>query len=60
MFGGLANYVRAVQDLDFLSGLKNMFVFGIVQVPIMLGVAIALALLIFAISGPFLRRITSR
>ncbi len=53
VFGGLANYVRAVQDLDFLSGLKNMFVFGIVQVPIMLGVAIALALLLDQSKGFF-------
>ena len=53
MFGGLANYVRAVQDMDFLSGLKNMFVFGIVQVPIMLGVAIALALLLDQSKGLF-------
>ena len=53
VFGGVANYVRAVQDLDFLSGLKNMFVFGIVQVPIMLGVAIALALLLDQSKGFF-------
>ena len=30
VFGGLANYIRAVQDGDFLNGLKNMFVFGAV------------------------------
>src|SRR5690349_6411303 len=46
VFGGLANYVRAVQDGDFLNGLKNMFVFGAFQVPVMLGSAIALALLL--------------
>ena len=28
VFGGLANYIRAVQDTDFLVGLKNMFEIG--------------------------------
>src|ERR1700759_84581 len=46
VFGGLTNYLRAIQDGDFLNGLKNMLVFGVVQVPIMLGLAIALALLL--------------
>ena len=53
VFGGLANYIRAVQDFDFLNGLKNMFIFGVVQVPIMLGLAIALALLFDRSKGPF-------
>jgi multiple sugar transport system permease protein len=53
IFGGLANYVRAVQDGDFLNGLKNMFVFGIVQVPIMLGLAVVLALLLDRSRGVF-------
>lgn len=46
IFGGLANYIRAVQDTDFLNGLYNMFLFGIVQIPAMLGLAILLALLL--------------
>jgi len=46
IFGGLANYIRAVQDTDFLNGLNNMFLFGIVQIPAMLGLAILLALLL--------------
>jgi multiple sugar transport system permease protein len=46
IFGGLANYIRAVQDADFLNGLYNMFLFGIVQIPAMLGLAILLALLL--------------
>lgn len=53
VFGGLANYIRAVQDFDFLNGLKNMFIFGVVQVPIMLGLAIALALLLDRSKGVF-------
>jgi multiple sugar transport system permease protein len=55
VFAGLANYVRAVQDWDFLNGLKNMFVFGAFQVPIMLGLAIALALLLDQSRGIFMK-----
>jgi multiple sugar transport system permease protein len=55
VFGGLANYIRAVQDGDFLNGLKNMFVFGIVQVPVMLGLAILLALLLAESRGVFMK-----
>jgi multiple sugar transport system permease protein len=55
VFAGLANYVRAVQDWDFLNGLKNMFVFGAFQVPIMLGMAVALALLLDQSRGVFMK-----
>jgi multiple sugar transport system permease protein len=55
VFAGLANYVRAIQDWDFLNGLKNMFVFGAFQVPIMLGLAIALALLLDQSRGIFMK-----
>ena len=55
VFGGLPNYIRAVQDGDFLNGLKNMFVFGVVQVPIMLGLAIVLALLLAESRGVFMK-----
>jgi multiple sugar transport system permease protein len=55
IFGGLANYARAVQDADFLNGLKNMFLFGIVQIPVMLGLAILLALLLDQSRGIFVR-----
>jgi multiple sugar transport system permease protein len=54
-FGGLTNYIRAVQDGDFLNGLKNMFVFGVVQVPVMLGLAIVLALLLAESRGIFMK-----
>jgi multiple sugar transport system permease protein len=55
IFGGLANYARAVQDADFLIGLKNMFLFGIVQIPVMLGLAILFALLLDQSRGIFVR-----
>jgi len=54
-FGGIENYVRAVQDTDFLNGLKNIFLFGIVQIPVMLGLAILLALLLDQSRGLFSR-----
>ena len=53
VFGGLANYTRAIQDTDFLTGLKNMFVLGVAQVPIMLGLAIVLALILDQSRGVF-------
>jgi multiple sugar transport system permease protein len=55
IFGGLTNYARAVQDADFLNGLKNMFLFGAVQIPVMLGLAILLALLLDQSRGIFVR-----
>src|ERR1700737_192963 len=55
VFGGLANYFRAIQDGDFLNGLKNMFVFGVVQVPVMLGLAVLLALLLAESRGVFMK-----
>ena len=53
VFGGAANYLRAIHDTDFLTGLKNMFAFGVIQVPVMLGLAIALALLLDQSRGWF-------
>src|ERR1700751_280723 len=55
MFGGPENYLRAVQDGDFLNGLKNMFVFGVGQIPVMLGLAVILALLLDQSRGLFMK-----
>ncbi len=46
VFNGLGNYVDVLHDQDFLSGLGRMLLFGVVQVPIMLGLALLLALLL--------------
>jgi multiple sugar transport system permease protein len=43
-FAGVANYVEALSDPDFLGGVSRMGLFLLVQVPIMLGVALFLAL----------------
>jgi len=44
-FSGLANYARVLQSSDFWSGLERVLVFGVIQVPIMLGLALLFALL---------------
>ncbi|SMB83434.1 multiple sugar transport system permease protein [Deinococcus hopiensis KR-140] len=51
VFGGLANYVRAVQDSEFLLSLWNILKFGLVQVPLMLLIALGLALLMDGVRG---------
>ena len=45
-FAGLEQYGRVVTDDAFLSGLGRVLLFGVVQVPVMLGLALVLALLI--------------
>ena len=45
-FVGLANYVAVFQDGEFWSSIGRMLYFGAVQVSVMVGLALALALLI--------------
>jgi multiple sugar transport system permease protein len=45
-FTGIGNYVRALQDQVFLGGVLRMAQFLVIQVPIMLGLALVLALAI--------------
>ncbi|TDL46355.1 sugar ABC transporter permease [Microbacterium oleivorans] len=44
VFAGFANYVRALQDSAFLASIGRMGLFLVIQVPIMLGLALFLAL----------------
>lgn len=46
VFGGLDNYTKALRDSDFLRGIGRMVLFGIVQYPLMVVLALALALLL--------------
>ena len=46
VFVGADNYRQVFQDGNFLDGVKRMFIFGIFQVPIMLGLALTFALLL--------------
>lgn len=45
-FVGIDNYVRAIQDSSLWSGIGNVLAFGIVQIPIMLGLALTMALVL--------------
>lgn len=44
-FVGLANYLKAITDVGFLESFGRVLLFGVVQVPIMLAIALGLALL---------------
>jgi multiple sugar transport system permease protein len=44
VFAGLANYARALADSAFLGSLLRMGLFFVIQVPIMLGLALLIAL----------------
>lgn len=46
VFAGLDQYVAVFTDPVFRAGVARMLLFGVVQVPIMLGLALALALLL--------------
>ncbi len=46
VFVGAENYLRAIGDPDFLGGVVRMLKFGAFQVPIMLGLALLLALVL--------------
>ncbi|HLJ34780.1 MAG TPA: sugar ABC transporter permease [Ktedonobacteraceae bacterium] len=45
-FNGLNNYLQVIHDPDFYTGVGRVLLYGIVQVPIMLGLALLLALLL--------------
>lgn len=44
-FVGLDNYIQALGDPAFVASFGRVLLYGVVQVPVMLGIAIALALL---------------
>src|ERR1700738_218634 len=45
-FFALINYLQVIHDPDFYTGVGRVLLYGIVQVPIMLGLALLLALLL--------------
>ncbi|MEY9847389.1 carbohydrate ABC transporter permease [Streptacidiphilus sp. MAP5-3] len=55
VFAGLGNYVDALHDADFRASLLRVLLIGVVQVPVMLGLALLLALLLDARSTLFKR-----
>ncbi|GAO08463.1 carbohydrate ABC transporter permease [Streptomyces lydicamycinicus] len=58
VFAGLANYAQALADDRFLTGFGRVLLFGAVQIPLMIVLATALALLLESASAravPFFR-----
>ena len=55
VFGGFANYARAFSDQDFLHSLSNVISFCAVVIPISIGAAIILALILDEASGRILK-----
>jgi multiple sugar transport system permease protein len=45
-FVGIDNYLKALSDDSFWTGVRNMVAFGVIQVPVMLGAALGAALLL--------------
>jgi multiple sugar transport system permease protein len=45
-FNGLSNYLQVIHDPDFYTSVGRVLLYGLVQVPIMLGIALLLALLL--------------
>ncbi|MGW5361656.1 carbohydrate ABC transporter permease [Actinopolymorpha pittospori] len=45
IFAGFDNYLRALRDHDFLVGFGRVLLYGVVQIPVMMVIAAALALL---------------
>ncbi|MGZ3147232.1 carbohydrate ABC transporter permease [Lentzea chajnantorensis] len=52
-FTGIGNYVRAFTDPVLLDGLLRVVLFGLVQIPVMLGIALAGALTLDAVTTRF-------
>lgn len=46
VFGGLAQYQNVLQDEAFWESIRRVLLFGVVQVPVMLGLALLFALLL--------------
>lgn len=47
-FVGIENYIKALQDPIFWSGVRHVLTFGLIQIPVMLGIALVAALILDA------------
>lgn len=45
VFVGLQNYTQVLHDANFWSGIQHMLLLGVIQIPVMLGLALLFALL---------------
>lgn len=52
-FSGLQNYLDAFADTEFTDGVRRVFLFGLVQTPVMILVALVGALLVDAVTSRF-------
>lgn len=55
VFAGIANYSRALQDAAFLASIRRVLLFAVVVVPVMIIMAVGLALLLDAASARWTR-----
>jgi multiple sugar transport system permease protein len=55
VFAGIDNYTRALTDPVFLEGLLRVVLFGLVQTPVMIGLALVSALVLDAVTGRMMR-----
>ncbi|WP_457967303.1 sugar ABC transporter permease [Arthrobacter sp. D1-29] len=55
VFSGVENYLVALQNSDFIASFGRVLLIGIVQVPLMLTIALFLALLLDSAFSPFKR-----
>jgi multiple sugar transport system permease protein len=52
-FNGLSNYVDVIHDPNFYSSVGRVLLYGVVQIPVMLGIALLLALLVDSATARF-------
>ncbi|KQQ20874.1 ABC transporter permease [Rathayibacter sp. Leaf299] len=52
-FAGFGNYAQALADGNFLASIGRMFLFGVVQVPVMIALCTVLALMLESASARF-------
>jgi multiple sugar transport system permease protein len=52
-FAGFSNYAQALADGNFLASIGRMFLFGVVQVPVMIALCTVLALMLESASARF-------
>jgi multiple sugar transport system permease protein len=55
VFAGVDNYRKALTDPQFLSGVRRVVVFGLVQTPVMILVALVAALIVDSAATRFAR-----
>jgi multiple sugar transport system permease protein len=55
VFSGFGNYTAAFRDAEFLRGVRRVLLFGLLQTPVMIGLALVTALIVDAVTTRFAR-----